>query len=82
MTRKAGANPPLANPASLVPERWRVVYGLNPMASVVEGFRSALFGTSAPRAGMLVASTIVAVTLLGGALLYFRRVDRIFADVI
>jgi lipopolysaccharide transport system permease protein len=73
---------PVAYSSNLVPERWRVIYGLNPMASVVEGFRSALLGTDAPAGGMLAASAVVAVALLGGALTYFRRVDQIFADVI
>lgn len=73
---------PVAYPSSLVPEEWRVVYGLNPMAGVVEGFRSALLGTPTPDAGMLAASAGVTVVLLVGGLMYFRRVERIFADVI
>jgi lipopolysaccharide transport system permease protein len=73
---------PVAYSSDLVPERWRVVYALNPMVSVVEGFRSALLGTDAPTGNMLAASVIVAVIILGAALMYFRRVDRIFADVI
>jgi lipopolysaccharide transport system permease protein len=73
---------PIAYSATLVPDRWQVVYGLNPMASVVEGFRTGLLGTSAPPGQMVAASVIVAVALLVVALTYFRRVDRIFADVI
>jgi lipopolysaccharide transport system permease protein len=73
---------PVAYPTSLVPEQWRPLYGLNPMAGVVEGFRSALLGTNPPATGMLAVSTAVAVLLLWGAFTYFRRVDRIFADVI
>jgi lipopolysaccharide transport system permease protein len=73
---------PVAYSSTLVPERWRVVYALNPMATVVEGFRSALVGGDPPGAAMITASTIVAIALLVGALTYFRRVDRIFADVI
>jgi lipopolysaccharide transport system permease protein len=73
---------PIAYSSELVPEEWRVVYGLNPMASVVEGFRSTLLGTPFPGAGMLAASIFAAVTLFAIALSYFRRVDRIFADVI
>jgi lipopolysaccharide transport system permease protein len=73
---------PVAYPSSLVPEGWRVIYGLNPMASVVEGFRSALVGGDPPGATMLAVSTAVAVALFTGALTYFRRADRIFADVI
>lgn len=72
---------PIAYPASLVPERWRVLMGLNPMAGVVEGFRWALVGGPAP--GPLLALS-VAVALLGLACgaLYFLRVERSFADVI
>ena len=73
---------PVAYSTSLVPDRWLIVYGLNPMASVVEGFRSGLLGTDPPAARMLAASTIVAFALLGAGLSYFRRVDGIFADVI
>ena len=58
------------------------LYAMNPMVSVVEGFRWALLGAPAPSAGALVASAIaVAVVLLGGAL-YFRRMERTFADVV
>jgi lipopolysaccharide transport system permease protein len=73
---------PLAYASSLVPQRWRLIYGLNPMAGVVEGFRWALLGkTAAP--GVLLAASIPAVLLLliGGAY-YFRRMERTFADVV
>jgi len=73
---------PVAYPATLVPPDWRLLYGLNPMAGVVEGFRSALLGTNPPATGMLAVSAAVTVLLLVGAFTYFRRVDRIFADVI
>ncbi len=73
---------PVAYPSSLVPGAWRTVYGLNPMSGVVEGFRSALLGTPAPSDGMLAVSASVTLVLLAGGLAYFRRVDRIFADVI
>ncbi|TML96404.1 MAG: ABC transporter permease [Actinobacteria bacterium] len=73
---------PVAYPTSLVPDRWLIIYGLNPMASVVEGFRSALLGSEPPPARMLAASVIAAIALLGAALSYFHRVDRVFADVI
>jgi lipopolysaccharide transport system permease protein len=73
---------PVAYPSSLVPDALQPLYGLNPMAGVVEGFRSALLGTNPPATGMLAISTLVAFLLLWGALSYFRRVDRIFADVI
>lgn len=73
---------PVAYSATLVPADWRLLYYLNPMAGVVEGFRSGLLGTNAPPSGMFGVSAAVAVLLLVGAFTYFRRVDRIFADVI
>lgn len=72
---------PIAYPASLVPERWRALLGLNPMAGVVEGFRWALLGTPAPGA-MLWVSAAAVLAGLGAGLLYFLRVERSFADVI
>lgn len=72
---------PIAYPASLVPGRWRLLFGLNPMAGVVEGFRWALLGTPAPGPMVLVSAGAVAIGLVLG-LLYFLRVERSFADVI
>jgi lipopolysaccharide transport system permease protein len=73
---------PVAYSATLIPADWRPVYGLNPMAGVVEGFRSALIGGSGPATSLLAVSAAVALLLLVGGLRYFRRVDRLFADVI
>jgi lipopolysaccharide transport system permease protein len=72
---------PVAYPASLVPERWRAVYGLNPMAGVIEGFRWALAGGPAPGVLTLVSAAVVVVLIAGGAM-YFRRLEGTFADVI
>ena len=72
---------PIAYPASLVPERWRVLYGLNPMASVVEGFRWALLGSPAPGPMVFVSAAVVVVALVGGVA-YFRRMEGTFADVL
>jgi lipopolysaccharide transport system permease protein len=72
---------PVAYPASLVPEAWRPVYGLNPMAGVVEGFRWALLGGPAP-GPMIAVSAGVVVLLLWGGLRYFRKVERTVADVV
>jgi lipopolysaccharide transport system permease protein len=73
---------PVAYPSSLVPERWRPLYGLNPMAGVVEGFRWALLGHARwPGYLFLVSAATVAVLLVGG-LYYFRRLERSFADVV
>jgi len=72
---------PIAYPASLVPDRWRLLYGLNPMTGVVEGFRWALVGGAAP--GSVLFASVVAVTLLlASGLLFFRRLEGTFADVI
>lgn len=73
---------PVAYPSSLVPEKWRWLYGLNPMAGVVEGFRWALLGTGQVHAGLLAVSTIMTIALLIGGLFYFRRMEKSFADVI
>ena len=72
---------PVAYPASLVPEKWRALYGLNPMAGVIEGFRWALVGGPAPGLMTLVSALVVAVTLAGG-IVYFRTFEGTFADVI
>jgi homopolymeric O-antigen transport system permease protein len=73
---------PIAYPTSLVPDEWRNVYSLNPMVGIIDGFRWALLGTPAPSTGMVAASAAVVVLLLWTGLTYFRRVDRVFADVI
>jgi len=73
---------PVAYPSSLVPERWRPLYGLNPMAGVVEGFRWALVGKTPAPGAMLAVSVAVVLLLLVGGLFYFRRMENSFADVI
>ena len=65
----------------LVPERWRSIYGLNPMVAVVEGFRWALLGGSKPGPEIAVSTLAALVTLITGAF-FFRRVERTFADVV
>ena len=72
---------PVAYPSSIVPEKWRALYGLNPMAGVVEGFRWALLGSKPPGV-MLAVSTLVVIALLIGGLFYFRRMEQEFADVV
>jgi lipopolysaccharide transport system permease protein len=73
---------PIAYPSSLLPEPWRTVYGLNPMAGVVEGFRWALLGVDTAPGAMVFVSAAVAVTLLVTGAIYFRRMERTFADVV
>jgi len=58
---------------------WRMVYGLNPMAGVIQGFRWALLGSNPPD-GLMVVSVIVVIVLLVSGLFYFRRMERNFAD--
>jgi lipopolysaccharide transport system permease protein len=73
---------PVAYSASIVPEKWRWAYGLNPMVGVIEGFRWALVGREAPLAGSTYTSVgAVALVLLGG-LAYFRRMEATFADIV
>jgi lipopolysaccharide transport system permease protein len=73
---------PIAYPSSLVPETWRAVYGLNPMAGVVEGFRWALLGTTGNTGSLLIVSCLVVGVLLFSGLVYFRRMEKTFADVV
>ena len=73
---------PVAYPASLVPEHWRWLYGLNPMAGVIEGFRWALLGGRGVPLSLVAASSTVTLILLVGGLAYFARVERTFADVV
>jgi lipopolysaccharide transport system permease protein len=73
---------PIAYPSSLLPEPWRTVYGLNPMAGVVEGFRWALLGTDSAPGKMIIISALVALTLLVSGAFYFRRMEQSFADVL
>jgi lipopolysaccharide transport system permease protein len=73
---------PVAYPASLVPKPYRLLYGLNPMSGVVEGFRWALLATAAPDWGLMAVSAAVVAALLFGGLFYFRRMERTFADVV
>jgi lipopolysaccharide transport system permease protein len=71
---------PIAYPSSLIPERWRLIYALNPMTGVVEGFRWALLGTDTAPGPMLAVSTTIAIIVLITGLFYFRRMERTFAD--
>jgi lipopolysaccharide transport system permease protein len=73
---------PVVYPASLIPPPWNVLYALNPLTGVVEGFRWALFGKGPPPEGiMIVSGTLVLVLLVSGFYL-FKRMDRTFADIV
>ena len=71
---------PVAYPVSIVPERWRLLYALNPMATVIEGFRSSLLGTPGPGAMAAVATVAVAGALAAG-IAYFRSVEGTIVDL-
>ena len=73
---------PIAYPSSLLPESLRIVYGLNPMSGVVEGFRWALLGTDTAPGPMLIVSSVVALILLVSGAFYFRHMENTFADVV
>jgi lipopolysaccharide transport system permease protein len=73
---------PVVYPANLIPARWHCLYGLNPMAGVVEGFRWALLGTGEAPSGMLAVSALIALVLFVSGILWFRHRERTFVDVI
>jgi lipopolysaccharide transport system permease protein len=73
---------PIAYPSSLLDEPWRTLYGINPMAGVVEGFRWALLGTETAPGPIVFVSALVAVGLLISGAFYFRRMEKTFADVV
>jgi len=73
---------PVVYPVSMIPEQYRLIYAINPMAGIIEGFRSALLGTVAFPTRMLLISTLVSVVLFIIGALYFKRTERYFADVI
>jgi lipopolysaccharide transport system permease protein len=73
---------PIAYSSSLVPEEWRALYGLNPMAGVVDGFRWALLGRESAPGPMIFVSAAVVLLVLVGGLAYFRRMERSFADIL
>jgi lipopolysaccharide transport system permease protein len=73
---------PIAYPSSLLSEPWRTIYGLNPMVAVVDGFRSALLGTPAPSPATIAVSSVAAIVVAIGGAIYFRRMERTFADLV
>ncbi len=73
---------PIAYPSSVVPERWQLLYHLNPMVGAVEGFRWALRGTGSFPVGPVAVSTGAAIVLFISGLYYFRRTEDTFADFI
>lgn len=73
---------PIAYPSSMVPQRFQALYALNPMTGVVEGFRWALLGTGQAPGVMTLVSTLVSLTLLITGMFYFKRMERLFADMV
>lgn len=73
---------PVAYSSSIIPETWRGVYGINPMVGVIEGFRWALLGKTAPNIFLIGVSAVVVVAVLISGLFYFRRMENTFADVV
>jgi len=73
---------PVMYPSSLVSDKLRPYYGLNPMAGVIEGFRWSILGTATPDWGMMCVSTAMMCVLLISGLYYFRRTESSFADII
>jgi lipopolysaccharide transport system permease protein len=73
---------PVIYPLSMVPERWRSLYRLNPMVGVVEGFRWALLSKGTPDFYAIAISVLVIAILLVSGLVFFRRIESTFADVI
>ena len=73
---------PVMYPSSVMPERWRVLYGVNPMAGIVEGVRWGLIGGSLPPGRMLLVSIATILAALAAGFHYFRRMEATFADVV
>jgi lipopolysaccharide transport system permease protein len=73
---------PVAYPSSLVPAKWRWLYGLNPMAGVIEGFRWALTGHGQAPGALLAASAVAVVVLLVGGMMFFQRMEGTVADLV
>lgn len=73
---------PVVYPATLLDARWRMLYGLNPMAGAIEGWRWCVLGTEAVSPAMLCISLAVALALAASGMAYFRLMERTFADLV
>ena len=71
---------PVVYPSSLVPQPWRGLYGINPMVSVIDGFRWALTGHGQPPGPIMLVSAAMVVVLLIGGLIFFQRMEGTVTD--
>jgi lipopolysaccharide transport system permease protein len=73
---------PIVYPLSIIPAGWRWVYGLNPMVGVIEGFRWVVIGKGDPNVAAIGLSLLIIAFMLIGGLIFFKRMERSFADLI
>jgi lipopolysaccharide transport system permease protein len=73
---------PIVYPVSVIPEKYRFFYSLNPMAGVIEGFRWALLGKQSPDFAVMAISVAMVLLLISGGLVFFRNMEKTFADVV
>jgi homopolymeric O-antigen transport system permease protein len=73
---------PVVYPVSMIPEKWRMLFSINPMVGVIEGFRWALLGKTSPDLAVMAGSAFVVSALLVGGLVFFKSMERTFADVV
>jgi lipopolysaccharide transport system permease protein len=73
---------PVAYSVSMVPEKWRLLYSLNPMVGVIEGFRWGLLGKQSPDFAVMAMSSVAVLAFVFGGVVYFRMMERTFADVV
>jgi lipopolysaccharide transport system permease protein len=73
---------PVVYPVSLVPEKWRLLYSLNPLVGVIEGFRWGLLGKENPDLEAITVSVVIVIALLVGGIVFFKQQEPTFADVV
>jgi lipopolysaccharide transport system permease protein len=73
---------PIIYPLSMVPAEFRSIYSLNPMVGIIEGFRWALLGKGEPDLMSLGSAVAVVLVLLASGVIFFKRMERLFADVL
>jgi lipopolysaccharide transport system permease protein len=73
---------PVAYASSIIPAKWRWLYGLNPLAGIIEGFRWSLTGRGIPPGPMILVSSAIVLFLLATGLIYFQKMETTVADVV